>query len=202
MPYRILRPSIVIGHSRTKATFSDFGLYGASDHLVSFRRRVHDRLGAYMEHYQTQIIGEADAILNLNPVDHVVRNAVRISLSGSKAKIFHLSNNSAPTAAEVCNACFMTLGMGPPVFVGKDMTYTSIDKALNRQLGFHFSYVKYPKVFDTTNTDAVCGPAASSFPMDQPLVAEYLVEFLGERAALPEMKQRRRRRVPSAARSR
>lgn len=197
IPVRILRPTIVIGHSRTRATFSDFGLYGAADHLVSFRRRVHQRLGAYMEHYRTQIVGEADAILNMVPVDFVARNAVRIGRSGSRARVFHLSNNSAPTAAEVCNACFTTLGMGPPEFVGRDMTYTSIDKALNRQLGFHFSYVKYPKVFDTANTDAVCGAAASSFPMDQALVAEYLLTFLGDRVALPEMPRRRR-----AARSR
>jgi nucleoside-diphosphate-sugar epimerase len=191
MPVRVLRPSIVIGHSRTRATFSDFGLYGASLQLVSFRRRVRQRLGAYMEHYRTQIIGEADSILNMVPVDFVARNAVHISRSGSSATIFHLSNSAAPTAAEVVDACFTTLGLGPPEFVGRDMTYTSLDRALNRQLNFHFSYLKYPKVFDTANTDAACGAEASRFPMDEALVAEYLLAFLGERAT-EEPKRRRR----------
>ena len=191
MPVRILRPSIVIGHSRTRATFSDFGLYGASLQLVSFRRRVRQRLGAYMEHYRTQVIGEADSILNMVPVDFVARNAVRIAHSGSKARIFHLSNSAAPTAAEVCNACFSTLGMGEPDFVGRDMTYTSLDRALNRSLAFHFSYLKFPKVFDTTNTDAACGVEASCFHMDQALVAEYLLEFLGDKATEEPKRQRK-----------
>lgn len=193
LPTRILRPSIVIGHSRTRATFSDFGLYGASLQLLSFRRRVRQRLGGYMSHYRTQIIGDADAILDLVPVDYVARNAVHISLSGSRAGVFHLSNSRAPTVADVCNPCFTTLGMSEPEFVGRDATYTSLDRALNRSLGFHFSYVKYPKVFDTSNTDAACGSSESRFPMNERLVAKFLLSFLGERA----VEETRKRPVPA-----
>lgn len=200
IPSRILRPSIVIGHSRTRATFSDFGLYGASLQLLSFRRRIRQRLGAYMSHYRTQIIGEADALLNLVPVDYVARNAVRVSLSGSPAKVFHLCNSRPPTVAEVCNPCFTTLGMSEPEFVGRDATYTSLDRALNRSLAFHFSYVKYPKVFDTTNTDAACGPAESRFRMNQKLVAGFLLGFLGDRA-LDEPKKRQAAGRPPAQRA-
>ncbi len=43
--HRILRPSIVIGHSRTYATSSSFGIYGAFANIVRFQRRVRGRLG-------------------------------------------------------------------------------------------------------------------------------------------------------------
>jgi nucleoside-diphosphate-sugar epimerase len=194
LPHRILRPGIVIGHSVTRAAFSDFGLYGASERLLSFRRRVRQRLGAYMSHYRTQVIGDPNAQLNLVPVDFVTRNAVRISLGRSRARIFHLVNSRAPTVTQVCNACFNTLGMSNPELVSEDATYTSLDRALNRSLAFHFSYVKYPKVFDCAHTDAACGPEASRFPMDEPMVAEFLYTYLGERAS-----DEPRRRSPGRA---
>jgi nucleoside-diphosphate-sugar epimerase len=178
LPSRVLRPGVVIGHSRTRAAFSDFGLYGAELQLVRFRRRVRQRLGAYMSHYRTQVIGDGDALLNMVPIDQVAASAARIGLSRSRARVFHLTNACPPTVAEVCASCWKTLGMREPEFVGREVTYTSLDRSLNRALDFHMAYVKYPKVFDRSNTEAVCGSDALRFPMDEALVGEYLRAFL------------------------
>ena len=177
---RILRPGVVVGHSRTLAAFSDFGLYGAELNLVRFRRRVRQRLGAYMSHYRTQVIGEADAPLNLVPVDQVAASAVRIGLSRTRSRVFHLTNACPPTVGEVCSACWRTLGMREPEFVGREATYTSLDRALNRALDFHLAYVKHPKTFGRANTEALCGSDVLRFPVDEALVAAYLRRFLRE----------------------
>lgn len=181
MRWRILRPSVVIGHSRTYATSSSFGLYGALKSIVRFQRRVRGRLGGYLRHYRAQLKGEESTRPNLVPVDLVVRNAVRISRADPDARIFHLSNATPPTVMDACVAGFALLGLREPQLVPTTASFTALDRILDEGMDFYASYMKQSKSFDRSNTDAVCGPEASAFPMDRATLTAFLDWYLRNR---------------------
>lgn len=181
MRWRILRPSVVIGHSLTYATSSSFGLYGAFQSIIRFQRRVRGRLGGYLSHYRAQLKGEESTRANLIPVDLVVRNAVRISRADPEARIFHLSNAAPPTVMEACVAGFALLGLREPQLVPTTASFTALDRVLDEGMDFYASYMKQAKSFDRANTDAVCGPDASAFPMDRPTLTAFLDWYLRNR---------------------
>lgn len=181
MHTRILRPSIVIGHSQTKVTFSTFGLYGALMHFIQFRDRVRSRLGAYLSHYRAQIFGDPDTPINFIPVDYVARNAAAISRSSSDEHIFHLCNGDPLTIRELMTVGFAFLGMREPELVPSKASFSSLDRALDGGLDFYASYFRFPKVFDRGHTDAACGIEASNYPLHGERLTSFLDWFVVDR---------------------
>ncbi|HEY4027058.1 MAG TPA: SDR family oxidoreductase [Candidatus Dormibacteraeota bacterium] len=178
MRTRVLRPSIVIGHGETYATFSSTGLYGAFVQFEVFRERVRERLGAYLTHYRAQIAADPASELNAIPVDIVARNAVRIGLSDSPARIFHLTNSRGPTVEDGAVAAFTALGMNAPELVPSKATFSALDRALDRGIDFFASYMKSSRTFDRTNAEAVCGEGAFAYPLDRALLERFGNWFL------------------------
>jgi nucleoside-diphosphate-sugar epimerase len=181
MRWRVLRPSVVIGHSRTYAASSSFGIYGAFQSIARFQRRVRGRLGGYLRHYRAQLLGEESTRANLVPVDQVVRNAVQISRAEPDARIFHLCNATPPTVMDACVAGFALLGLREPQLVATTASFTALDRVLDQGMDFYASYMKQAKSFDRTNTDAVCGREASAFPMDRATLTAFLEWYLHNR---------------------
>jgi nucleoside-diphosphate-sugar epimerase len=182
---RVLRPSVVIGHSQTFASTSFTGIYGFMRELMRFKRAVSARLGSYLSHRSLCITADPDTELNLIPVDFVARNAVRISASASEASVFHLTNSAPPTVGELLRQLFRILRMKEPRFVTSADDLTSIDAVLNRRLKFYRSYMASPKVFDRTHTDAACGVAASACPLDSTALESYARWYLPRLKELP-----------------
>lgn len=185
MHTRVMRPSIVIGHSRTFATFSSTGLYGAFVQFEAFRERVRERLGGYLRHYRAQIAADPDAELNAIPVDLVADNAVRISRSGSQARVFHLTNATPPSVADGAAAAFGLLGMSVPELVRSEVTFSSLDQGLDRGIGFFAPYMKSAVTFDRTNADAACGAGALSYPVDRALLERFGTWYLEHAGRTP-----------------
>jgi nucleoside-diphosphate-sugar epimerase len=156
---RILRPSIVIGHSRTLAATSFTGLYGFIRELTRFKRRVARKLGGYLTHRPLRIWAEELAGLNFIPVDAVASTAVGISRSNTPARIFHLTNDCPALLGASMRLLFRELGLREPRFVGSSLPFTSIDEAFDKAIRFYRSYFLNAKVFDRSNTDSIMGPA-------------------------------------------
>lgn len=188
---RILRPSVVIGHSRTHGTMSNAGLYSF---VLGVRRVQRDvrtqRLGEFLAYRPIRLRGDGRASINLVPVDVVARNCVQISRSDSDARIFHLVNATPPTAEEVGRVVFDALGMAPPRWVDDAEELTLIDERLDEdpRARFFRSSLSRDRVFDLANTNAALGETASVVPLGggalKPYVDRYvrLVEdVLGER---------------------
>lgn len=167
LPYRILRPSIVIGHSRTCGATSFTGLYGFTSALLTFRLGVERALGGLLRHRGVMLLGEPDTETNFIPVDMVAANAVSVALSDSPDRVFHLTNGAAPTFADSVRTLFRWAALRDPVFVTSRGLLTSIDLQLDQGLEFYSSYIRNGKSFERSNTDAVCGAAASMFPIDE-----------------------------------
>lgn len=193
---RIMRPSIVVGNTKTFAAISNTGLYGFILGVQRAREEVEGRkLGSFLTHRQVRLRGEGEAPINLIPVDVVARNAVAISRSGSGAGVFHLSNATPPTATEVGRVVFAALGMAEPRWVDDDDEFTLIDEKLDQQprTDFFRTYLSRDRVFDLTNTDAAIGAEASTVAFDDGQLAPYVDWYLGAVKQVREDHQARMR---------
>jgi nucleoside-diphosphate-sugar epimerase len=191
---RIMRPSIVIGHTETFAAISNTGLYGFILGVQRAREEVEGRkLGGFLAHRQVRLRGEGEAPINLIPVDLVARNAVRIARSSSDADVFHLSNATPPSAAEVGRVVFAALGMAEPRWVEDDDEFTLIDEKLDEQprTDFFRTYLSRDRVFDLANTNAALGEAASTISFDDGELAPYIEWYLGMVKQVREEQQAR-----------
>jgi nucleoside-diphosphate-sugar epimerase len=179
---RIMRPSIVIGHTKTFAAISNSGLYGFILGVQRAKLEVSGRkLGDFLAHRPVRLRGDGHAPINLIPVDVVARNSVRISRSDSDARVFHLVNATPPLASEVGRVVFSALDMAAPRWVERTDEFTLIDERLDEQPRTHFfrTYLSRDRVFDLSNTTAALGESASTISFDDGVLAPYVEWYLG-----------------------
>ncbi len=152
---RILRPSIVIGHSRTYAATNFTGMYGFIRELIRFEAEVSRRLGSFLTLRPVRILADPDAALNLVPVDAVARQAVAISVTDCPAAVVHLTNASPSRVGPVLTLLFHRLGLRAPAFVDGKSHFSSIDAEFDRGINFYGSYLAGHKEFDQHAAAAV-----------------------------------------------
>jgi nucleoside-diphosphate-sugar epimerase len=180
---RIMRPSIVIGHSKTFASTSNAGFYGFILGVQRTRKEVMDRnLGDFLAHRSIRLLG----------------NAVRISRSSSDARVFHLVNATPPRAAEVGRAVCSLVGVAPPSWVSDMDEFTLIDKKLDEQprMDFFRSYLTSGRAFDLANTNAAIGEADSATPLEDGGLTPYIEWYLAMRE---ELREEHRASLPASA---
>ncbi|MEU1118912.1 MULTISPECIES: SDR family oxidoreductase [unclassified Streptomyces] len=178
LPWRVLRPSIVIGHSATGAATSFTGMYGFVSSALRFRRAVEKEFGNLLQHRQVPIIADPDIECDLVPVDLVARNAVAIGRTGALSTVYHLNNGGSPTVGEVIEEVFALTGLRKPRFVSNRGLLTAIDLKLDEGIQFYASYMINGKRFDQTNTESVCGAGAQRFDLDRAEVSRFVRWYL------------------------
>lgn len=187
----IVRPGIVIGHSRTLATLSTAGIYDAVLNLEQGKRLgIPEMLGDRPLH----VVRTPSSPVNLIPIDAVVRNAVRIRFSRSSAEIFHLTNATPPTLEDVSRVISEALDVLPPVYVDSRDQLIPLERAVadDPRGRFWEPYLNTHRHFDLTNTNAVVGPAASTYPLDGDRLRPYVdwfVENAPQQGAVAEMRE-------------
>ncbi len=189
MRTRIMRPSVVIGHSKTFASTSNAGFYNFILGVQRTRKEVMDRkLGDFLAHRSIRLLGDGATPINLIPVDVVARNAVAISRSASDARVFHLVNATPPRADEVGRAVCSLVGVAPPSWVSNTEEFTLIDKKLDEQprMDFFRSYLTQDRVFDLSNTNSALGEAASATSLEEGALMPYIEWYLAMREQLRE----------------
>lgn len=174
---RILRPSIVIGHSETHATLSHAGIYGA---LVDAHQYMQSGIEPMLGGRPLYSPGRDDVHCNLIPVDVVARNAWAVHASGSDERIFHLVNGDAPTLREVTDAICDTAGMLRTVYVDSDEELTDVEKMLagHPRAQFHHPYMRFDREFALDHTDAAIGPEASRFALPTERLKPFLEAYM------------------------
>lgn len=191
---RVLRPSIVIGHSRTRAATNFSGMYGFLRQLNAFR--------GMMQRTQTRLLGETSlrvqlqvgAPVDLVPVDRVVDNAVTIMQATDpapgSAEYYHLTNPLAPAVDRVVTLMFEELGLCAPRFVDDDVALEWLDERFNRRIGFYRSYMRGDRTFDRSNVLRLVGresdtPYAMSDDALRLYYRWYLARLDASRQSLP-----------------
>lgn len=171
---KILRPSIVIGHSKTLVPTSFSGLYGFYIDVSLFKRKVEKVLGSLLTFRALKMISCPNDPLNLIPIDYVASAAVKIGLSDSKSLVYHLTNDFPCKVDYVVKNTFTMLNLKAPEYVKEGTGFTSLDKTLDEHLEFYTSYLSGVKIFDRTNAASVPGVYDGGFKIDEAKLIEFI----------------------------
>ncbi len=161
LPYRIMRPGVVVGHSKTFSTTSVDGIYGLIRNLAKYRSTLDRTQPGLAERRPVTMVAEPDGNLDLVPVDHVARDAVGLSLASAPQDHYHLTNPKAPKIYDVLTECCHSAGLITPKFTDNAAELDPLDRKLNRRLEFYNSYLINPKSFDRSTVNNVLGNSAS-----------------------------------------
>lgn len=179
MRCRILRPSVVIGHSVTAHTTSPDGFYGFLRGLRKFARmlnRTQDGLGGRL---QLRLLAQADGALDLVPVDHVVSDAVGLALADAPAGVYHLTNPNPPSIGRSLSTIFELVDMLPPILTSTTDGFTATEHRFRQRLEFYNSYLVNAKRFDRSTVRAVLGDrAAPGLTLDEATLTEFGRRYL------------------------
>lgn len=205
---RIFRPSIVIGHSKTKGAINFSGLYGFVRQLYSFQGLMERTQKDFLKQNQLAFRTDIGVPLDLVPIDCVVKRAVHIQqntrqqntrqqntsdLSNNTAHYYHLNNPTPPTTDLVVNLIFSSIDLPHPRLLSSDDQLQSmswIDEKFNSRIDFYRSYLQKHKVFsqEKTNLHAEITDL-SPYKMDEASILSYINWYLdilqAERANLP-----------------
>lgn len=145
VPYRILRPGIVVGHSVTGRATGYTGFLGWAVKLAVFAQATRGALARQSLRY----VGRPDAELNLVPIDSVVEDCVGIDAAGARTLggVFHLTNTAAPTVGWMADVCAEVLGLQPLHFVDDAAQLDALSRKFHRWTRFERPYVLARKQF-------------------------------------------------------
>jgi nucleoside-diphosphate-sugar epimerase/3-hydroxymyristoyl/3-hydroxydecanoyl-(acyl carrier protein) dehydratase len=171
---RIMRPSIVIGHSQTLATTSASAVYGGARGLSMARSRLIDTVGDVLATRVWRVNGDPDAELNLIPVDRVVTAAVGLVTAEAPSGIYHLTNARNTTIGEFTKAMCEVVGVREPVFVDDDSGFSLVDRLVNDYVSIFRPYLRGAKKFGMDRVRAHVDGPVLEFATPQPVLADLL----------------------------
>lgn len=157
MRWRILRPSVVVGHSRSFAGATTAGFYGFLRQLVQFRGMIERTQQGLLGRCPLALRVDPQAAIDLVPVDQVAEEAVRIGLS-DMAGVFHLTHPAPPRLGLVLDTMFELVGMPPPRYVERAAELDWLGSRFDDRLDFYGSYLRSDKCFERVRTAAAIGP--------------------------------------------
>lgn len=190
---RILRPGIVIGHSRTLHALNFNGMYGFVRGLIKFRDVLDRTQPGLSARSRVQVHSDEAGTIGFVTVDEVAREAVLLAVRDAPAGIYHLTNPTPPTVGEALRATFDVARLPHPILVTDTSSMTTLDRKLAERVDFYRSYLINPKVFCRASVAAVLGDDASAGVSMSPervraFCAWYAEQVEAERADAPVMR--------------
>jgi len=176
---RILRPSIVIGHSRTLGAITFSGLYGFVRGVFKFRRLMERTQADLMDSLEVRMLADPDGTLDLVPVDFVGQDAVALALADADPGVYHLASFERPSTRSTIETVFATVGLRPPVFADDVSELTWLDRKLDQSVSIYSAYLFGDKRFDRAQTDRwVKHPAGQGHVLPQDEVRRFCDWYL------------------------
>ncbi|MFS0781859.1 SDR family oxidoreductase [Bacillus sp. 1P06AnD] len=99
MSIQIVRPSIIIGDSKTGEAQTSFGLYGILRSLRILKRRMERKPQTDVSPFRLLLDGQSAS--NIVPVDYVAKVAMAACLYGENRGIYHATNPNPPLQKDV-----------------------------------------------------------------------------------------------------
>ncbi len=170
LPVVIVRPSIVVGHSRTGVTSSFHTMYWPLRAYVQKRWRI--------------VPGRPQTPIDMVPVDFVAEATVHLAFDDqAAARTFHLcaGPGRSSTIGEIADAAASFFRLQPPRFVNPvlfmallrpllELTVWGSRRHILKKGWFYRPYMDMQLEFDTTRADALLAPAG----IRPPRVMDYL----------------------------
>lgn len=185
--WRVLRPSIIVGHSRTGLSASDSGLYKFCEMLDEFWSGL--RQGQTAAYRALRMSAPAGAHLNFVPVDLCVEEMLAIDADpASRHGVFHLVSRTTVTTEDFLSAVAEASGVPiaaqtPEALAEAPLNRREIEFA--RRVWHYQPYLAGSKTFDRASTIAACGrDLQADFTIDRDAVLGWLKTFLRRRWAL------------------
>jgi nucleoside-diphosphate-sugar epimerase len=153
MGYRIFRPSIVIGHSRTHRSSGGAGLYQAVDCVDRFARAMRARSSDVFRGRTLKVQVDREGTLDLMPVDVAVAEMLDLAALGSRTlgQVFHVTSESPVRACDVFGTTLELIGIDRFEVVGPEADLDYADRMFNRSLKSYAAYFGRPKIFERDN---------------------------------------------------
>jgi len=145
VPYRILRPSIVISHSVTGRATGYTGYLG----WILKVAYLHQMSSGALLKNSLRYVARAETELNVIPIDSVVEDCVGIDAAGAATynQVFHLTNTAPPTVRWLCDVTTNTLGIKPVEIVDDGEDLDPVSQKLYRWTRFERPYSQGRKRF-------------------------------------------------------
>lgn len=190
MRTRILRPSIVIGHSKTRAALNFNGMYGFLRGLVKFRGAMERAQRSLAARLDVRVRADRHGTVNLIPVDHVARDAARLSLRDAPEGIYHLTTATPINTGSTLDTLFELAGFRRPKLVQTCDEFSSLDARFHRRVDFYTAYLVGPKQFSRAHTNAAAGTdEGGTFVLDTDTLTDfcnwYVERLEARRSVLP-----------------
>lgn len=147
LQWRIMRPSIVVGHSRTYQGMSDSGLYGFLKQTLMFKDRIARIFGDLYSNLSMHLISTPDVRVDLIPIDRCVRAAVRAGEHIDPYSVIHITNSGGPTVGDALRSVFEACELAAPTFVSQSGLLSDIDSKFSEQIEFYAPYIRQEKRF-------------------------------------------------------
>lgn len=166
LPWRILRPPFVVGHSGTHAATHFAGLYAMARRLRN-AARAHKTAQSVLD-----VPGNAE--LNLIPVDVLARAALSVGTRGPTETVYHLVNAAAPRSRTVLESLFAWCGLPAPRY---EAGATNATEGPASVLGLYLPYMRTGP-FDRMNAERIVGRCALAAPLGVDDLRQFLDSYL------------------------
>lgn len=145
VPYRILRPGIVIGHSRTARATGYTGFFGWVLKLAA----LDEAAGGALRRQSLRYVARENAPLNVVPIDSIVEDAIGIDAAHSAThdRVFHLTCANPPTIRWLCDQVTGSLGLRPVEIVDREAELDPVSAKFHRWTRFERPYTTIRKQF-------------------------------------------------------
>jgi thioester reductase-like protein/pimeloyl-ACP methyl ester carboxylesterase len=147
LPFRIFRPSVIVGHSQTLEIDSSSGLYSYLAVLMRLKDTIESRMPEYFHHNPLRLRFDDEITLNLICVDDVVESMCRIaSQPSTRNQIVHVVNPYPITLSKYMRTLPPVIGITVTNEVNEDKL-NPVDVQLNAQTDIYGAYLKHNKCF-------------------------------------------------------
>jgi thioester reductase-like protein len=175
--FRIFRPAIIVGHSKTyEPDPSNGGLYGFLSLSNSLKKRFEISHPEYFKQNEIRLLINEDHSLSLVAVDHVVDILFKTgSCTNSLNKIYHVTSDNETSLREVASLVnqFTNLNFR---FESTNENFQSIDYLFERKINRYSCYLSYKKRFEKSNIH-IAGINNCKYHLDSEILSQLIESF-------------------------
>jgi nucleoside-diphosphate-sugar epimerase len=179
VPWRVLRPGIVVAHSQTGRATGYTGFLGWVLKLAALAEAT----GGVLRRQPLRYVARPEAPLNVVPIDSIVEDCLGIDAAGdaTRNRVFHLTNAAPPTIRWLCDVSAATLGLVPLELVADERELDPISAKFHKWTRFERPYSLGNKEFSRQASNALYpSPRHGQCPIDERLMQQMTLEALAD----------------------
>jgi nucleoside-diphosphate-sugar epimerase len=170
VPFRILRPGVIVGHSGTGKAAGGAGFVDWAGKIAS----LNEMSGGVLESRPLRLVGDPSAGVAVVPVDSVVEDCIGIDAAGPQShdRVFHLTNSDAPTLGQLAEATTAALGLAPIEIVDDPAELDAVSRRFHRWTRTEQQAIAAPRTFSRVESNRLYpSPRHGSCPLPEQLLA-------------------------------